>query len=152
MSAGEAANKYYNLEELEDKETCVTEVFLNPDGKVTVGVTDGPIFAQATGDWSVDNSGSFKMVLTRKYETGRSTKISTDMGEFSFSVERVLTGTMSHVGELVAVEGIVHSVDEVVGDREVGFFEMIDTTEARKGLTDEEIEADIMAGKKMNST
>jgi hypothetical protein len=44
-----------------------------------------------------------------------------------------LTGTISHVGEYISVEGKIHNMDEVLGDEEVGFFEMIDTTEERGG-------------------
>jgi hypothetical protein len=35
------ANKYYQLEELEDRDDCSTEVLLKDDGTVIAGATDG---------------------------------------------------------------------------------------------------------------
>ena len=45
--------EYYQLEELEDKETCTTELFLREDGVVDFGETDGPKYIAAAGTWSV---------------------------------------------------------------------------------------------------
>jgi hypothetical protein len=144
--------KYFNLEELEDKESCLTEVLFNADGKVTIGVTDGPVFTEASGEWELDDAtGSFKMFMMRKYDAGKETKIPTDMGEFAFKVERVFTGTVTDIGGLIAFEGVMHAIDDAFGDLQVGFFEMIDTTEARMGLSDEEAADKILSGKKMKS-
>jgi hypothetical protein len=55
----------------------------------------------------------------------------TDMGEFEFDVVRTFTGEMTMVGASAAVQGGIHSSDEILGDQEVGFFNMIDTTDAR---------------------
>jgi hypothetical protein len=128
-------NKYFNLQELEDKEQAVTEVLLNSDNTVTVGETDGPLFASAAGTWS-SQGDSFQMTLRRTYSAGSESSSSTDMGEFSFTVERTFTGTLYMVGAKLAVEGSVHSVDEH-GDNEVGYFEMIDVTKERAGEKDE---------------
>jgi hypothetical protein len=94
----------------------------------------------ASGKWETDDSGNFKMTLMREYESGQETKRGTDMGEFKFSVERTFTGELGFVGECVAVTGAIHSVDDTVGDREVGFFNLIDTTKERLGVTEEEAE------------
>jgi hypothetical protein len=135
-----AADKYYNIEEFEDKDSCLTEIFLNPDGSVQAGITDGPVYSDFTGEWSVNEKDDFKMTLVRKYDTGtKNKKNPTGMGEFTFAVERIFTGTMSHVGANLSFEGVVHAMDEKLGDYKVGFFEMIDTTEEREKLTDAEI-------------
>jgi hypothetical protein len=130
-AASSAAGKYFQLEELEDRETATTEVLLNADLSVAVGVTDGPIFTQARGTWSQGEDGSFAMKIVRKYQAGRETSTWTDMGEFEFEVERSFTGDMSLVGECMSVTGSIHSEDDILGDREVGFFNMIDTTDMR---------------------
>lgn len=130
----------------------MTEVFFNPDFSIKVGVTDGPLFTEANGEWELDEAtGSFKMMIVRKFETGRQTKNPTNMGEFAFSVERVFTGTVTSVGGLLAFEGVVHALDDQFGDLQVGFFEMIDTTEARMLLSDEEAADKILLGKKAKS-
>jgi zinc transporter ZupT len=66
-------------------------------------------------------------------------------------VERVFTGTVTSVGGLLAFEGVVHALDDQFGDLQVGFFEMIDTTEARMLLSDEEAADKILLGKKAKS-
>jgi hypothetical protein len=124
------ANKYFQLEELEDADKAVTELYLNGDNSVTVGETDGPFFASAEGSWS-QTEEQFKLTLTRTYKAGSEPKTFTDIGEFTFSVERVLTGTLYRVGAKLAVQGSIHSIDEY-GDNEVGFFEMIDVTQERE--------------------
>jgi hypothetical protein len=60
------------------------------------------------------------------------------MDEFSYSVERPFVGEMALVGGKLAVEGSIHSVDDMVGDREVGYFSMLDTTKIKLGLEKEE--------------
>jgi len=133
------SRKYYQLEELEDKESCTTDVFLNSDRTVTVGETDGPVYLSASGTWSQDPSdGSFRMVLSRTYEAGREPHQFTDMGEFDFTVERVFTGEVTEVGSKLAVVGSIHDMDEAVGDKSVGFFNMIDTTKERLGEKDDD--------------
>jgi hypothetical protein len=131
-----AADRFYNLEEMEDKDTCTTEVFLTADGGVSVGETDGPLFVGAKGSWSQQGE-TFRMSLTRTYDAGAEKTNPTDVGEFTFDTERIFTGTLTIIGEKVAVEGSVHMVDEH-GDNEVGFFSMIDTTKERLGEEDEE--------------
>jgi hypothetical protein len=109
------------------------------------------MFVYATGEWKKLADDTFRMVLMRKYDAGKETKKSTDMGEFSFAVERIFTGSIAYVGDKVAIEGTIHAVDEELGDREVGFFEMIDSTQERLGMTDEEAADLMMRGKKLTS-
>jgi len=55
------------------------------------------------------------------------------MGEFEYELERTYIGDMTAVGESVAVTGVMHCTDVLSGeDQEVGFFNMIDGTDARE--------------------
>jgi hypothetical protein len=123
---------------MEDKETCTTEVFLSEDGTAKVGETDGPLFVEASGVWKQDLEGLFELNIKRTYETGKEPSLDTDMGVFRFEVDRTFTGELFDVGGLVAVNGAIVSIDEMFGDLEVGFFNMIDTTEARSENIDEQ--------------
>jgi len=132
----EIGQRFFQLEEMEDKETEITEVFLNADRTVSLGETDGPVYISAQGTWS-KNGPSFQMNLIRTFEAGKEKGQPTDMGEFSFSVERVYAGDMTVVGGKTAVSGVIHQIDDL-GDREVGYFNMIDTTRERLGENDRE--------------
>lgn len=131
MLFGSAANKYFQLEEAEDKDTCATELFLKEDKTVTVGESDGPLPLEASGSWEQKDDGSFTMTITRTFKAGKEAGKPTDMGEFAFTVERVFTGEISAVGACLAMTGSMHDIDAVFGDRQVGFFNMIDTTDER---------------------
>jgi hypothetical protein len=52
VSIDDLAPKEFQLEELEDKEESETEVWLNPDGTVTLGKTNGPLWKGYRGDWT----------------------------------------------------------------------------------------------------
>eukprot|EP00573_Skeletonema_grethae_P000228 CAMPEP_0201686220 /NCGR_PEP_ID=MMETSP0578-20130828/748_1 /ASSEMBLY_ACC=CAM_ASM_000663 /TAXON_ID=267565 /ORGANISM="Skeletonema grethea, Strain CCMP 1804" /LENGTH=187 /DNA_ID=CAMNT_0048170243 /DNA_START=59 /DNA_END=622 /DNA_ORIENTATION=+ len=132
------AGKHFQLEELEDAEKCTTDILLNSDMTVTVGRTDGPLFSSSYGTWSesADDSSedraTFEMKLSRTYTAGGDSKDPTDIGEFTYEVERTFNGLMTVVGgSMAAMEGAILDVDDLFGTREVGFFNMIDTTEAR---------------------
>ena len=115
----------------------MTEIRLNADNSVTIGETDGPLFTAATGTWSA-TAETLTMTLSRTYSAGSESAVATDMGEFSFTVDRTFTGNLYMVGAKLAVEGSVHALDEH-GDNEVGYFEMIDVTKEREGLKDDEL-------------
>ena len=68
------------------------------------------------------------MTITRTFSVGQK---STDMGEFSYDVERYFAGEIVQVGAAIAVTGAIHSADPTLGDVEVGFFNMIDTTDEK---------------------
>lgn len=100
------ASKFFNLEEMEDKESCTTEVFLSQDGSVTLTETNGPPPVESYGRWRVYNDGkTFEMTVTRTYSSGRD---HTAIGEFKFDVERIFMGELLYVGSLVGVEGSMH--------------------------------------------
>jgi hypothetical protein len=127
-------SKFYQLEELEDKEACTTEVFLNKNGSITLTETNGPPPVSSSGSWSYSYNGSgnmvMKMKIVRTYGTGNA---SSGVGEFTFDVERNFVGDVSLVGGLVSVTGAMIMEDDFFGDTEVGFFSMIDTTDAKLG-------------------
>jgi len=120
-------NKFFQLDEREDKDEACTEIFLRNDKTVDFGETDGPVPIKTTGTWELEGD-SFKMNIKRTFESGKKESRMTDMGEFQFDVERQLTGTCSKVGDTFAIEGKIHSFDEALGDKEVGYFGMLDTT------------------------
>ena len=99
-------SKYFQLEELEDREASTTEVFLSSDGRVMLTETDGPPPTSATGNWEKGTNNDFKMTLVRSFGGGRS---SSDIGEFSFTVERRFTGELSLVGGSVHISGSMYS-------------------------------------------
>eukprot|EP00429_Kryptoperidinium_foliaceum_P066065 CAMPEP_0176061244 /NCGR_PEP_ID=MMETSP0120_2-20121206/30534_1 /TAXON_ID=160619 /ORGANISM="Kryptoperidinium foliaceum, Strain CCMP 1326" /LENGTH=171 /DNA_ID=CAMNT_0017394801 /DNA_START=127 /DNA_END=642 /DNA_ORIENTATION=+ len=132
LSAIRCFDKYYQLEELEDKESCTTELFLRADGVVEFGETDGPQFLAAAGTWSVpDGTDDFNMVVTRVFSAGQD---DSDMGEFNFELSKTYRGDMTMVGASVGVTGVMATADTVDGsEREVGYFNMIDVTDERMG-------------------
>jgi hypothetical protein len=124
------SGKYFQLEELEDKESCTTELFFKPDSTVTVGRTDGPRFTEAFGTWEQQADGVVTVVLKRMYGAGRTRIAETDLGEFQFEVERTFLGELYTVGASKAVSGTIM----MYGDQEVGFFNLIETTSEREAL------------------
>lgn len=134
------ASKFFQLEEMEDKETCATQLFLEPGGVVAAKTseTDGPIPKEVSGTWSTANEGkSFEMTINRAFGAGGESSKQSDMGEFKFSVDRRYEGDFTFVGESLSVTGDIHSIDETFGDMKVGWFNMIDTTDARLGAEKE---------------
>mmetsp|Transcript_24779 Transcript_24779/g.60873 ORF Transcript_24779/g.60873 Transcript_24779/m.60873 type:complete len:369 (+) Transcript_24779:77-1183(+) len=123
-------NTFYQLEEMEDGETSRTEVYLMQDRQVDFGKTDGPVPDYVEGQWSVDSGDDeFTMTIRRVFGTG---KRGSDMGEFSFEIVRELRGDLTMVGESVAITGTIVNKDDLLGDKEVGYFNMVDDTEERE--------------------
>ena len=121
-------NKYYQLEEMEDKENSTTELFLTAEGTVEFGETDGPLWSSAEGRWHVEpGTDDFTMTIIRKFNAGDS---HTDMGEFSYDIGRTYTGVMTKVGESVGITGVMYAQTDLyeASDKEVGYFNMIDGT------------------------
>eukprot|EP00522_Entomoneis_paludosa_P009418 CAMPEP_0172441968 /NCGR_PEP_ID=MMETSP1065-20121228/2464_1 /TAXON_ID=265537 /ORGANISM="Amphiprora paludosa, Strain CCMP125" /LENGTH=349 /DNA_ID=CAMNT_0013191607 /DNA_START=45 /DNA_END=1094 /DNA_ORIENTATION=- len=123
-------DKFYQLEEREDKECITTELFLLPNRVIDFGETDGPMPIATSGTWDVQpGTDNYSMLITRKFASG---KEGTDMGEFEFETVREFKGEMTMVGESVAITGVMISKDDLLGDEEVGFFNMIDGTKERE--------------------
>jgi hypothetical protein len=75
-------DKFYQLEEMEDADTCTTEVFLNADRTATFGRTDGPVPLQSVGSWQiVPGTNDFQMYIVRTFKSGDKHK---DVGEFTY--------------------------------------------------------------------
>jgi len=124
--------RYFQLEELEDASSATTEIFLNADHTLSIGETDGPLFLKATGTWQ-QQADQFLMSLTRTYQGGTEKREVTSMGEFPFQVVRTFVGDVTSVGDLVSVSGKITSNDDVMGEKNVGYFHLIDTTNDRLG-------------------
>jgi hypothetical protein len=123
------SGKYFQIEEMEDRERCTTEVLLNADASVSLLQTDGPLYKKASGSWKFLPNGMFEMTLIRSFEGGQPSKEPTKLGLFQFSTTRVFRGNMAHVGAKTSMEGTIIDVSSVDGEeRSVGFFEMIDST------------------------
>ena len=124
---------YFQVEEMEDRDSCTTEVMLNDNKTLMVLETNGPLFVSATGSWNLDEDGSFDMMLNRTYLSGRDSKTITDMGAFWYTTSRKFKGHMSKIGDKQGIGGSLYDVDSESNDRKVGFFEMIDTTVGENG-------------------
>jgi len=130
------ASKFFDLKEMEDKENACTDIYLSPDTTVLVGETNGPIPKDAKGTWIVSEDGtSFTMKILRTYDSGKDVvDDSISSCDFTFHVERTFTGEVSKTeGGTLKIEGSMHNIDSSLGDMEVGFFTMVDTSDDRFG-------------------
>lgn len=114
---------------MEDEDKCITELKLNYDGTIWIGESDGPLCRHATGSWKQNDDGSIDFKLVRTYRAGNDAREATGMGEFEYTVERQFTGSAAAVGSKLSYQGVVHLIDDVLGDKEVGYFEMIDVSD-----------------------
>ena len=159
LQAWRLVGKYFQIEEMEDRDSCTTEVILNSNATISTLATNGPRHVSATGMWKLDPStGDFIMTLHRTYEAGRDSKISTNVGMFTFTTVRKFIGRLYNIGIKQGISGNTYDVtgttsssgsdDGDGGDennnsrrlaeiddttpvtelRKVGFFEMIDST------------------------
>jgi len=129
-------DKTYQLEEREDKDVWTTELFLNADRTVKFGQTDGAPFDKAMGTWEIyPGTNDFKMKIERRFNTGRE---KSDVGEFSFVVERTYIGEMTEVGESVGITGVIQAMEGLNNEivKEVGYFNMIDGTDEKASYAD----------------
>ena len=127
-------SKCFQLEEKEDRCTCITEIVLAEDNTLHIGNTDGPQPTSSHGTWMIDHQderSTFTMKLERTFKTGYS---GTDMGEFFYPVERTFVGELTKAGALDAIEGSIHipslDNDDTLGSETtaIGYFSMIDIT------------------------
>jgi len=134
FSRRELIGKEFQLEEREDKDTAITELWLLEDGSVKIGATDGPLLKNFKGSWTVTEDfkgnaigdNAFQMSLVRTYEAGEHTG-KNQVGSFPYYVERRYLGDIDTTGEFVSVSGTIHGNDEGKKvDCEVGYFALID--------------------------
>ena len=140
-----ARDGYFQLEEREDADMCITEIYCKGDGTVEILDTDGPIFTKASGSWKEElatnrgsvqfgrsqTRGTFTMSICRSYPAGHDKTLATDMGNFDYDVVRYYKGEYGQVGGKLNVSGKIFktSVDEQKYENEIGYFELLDTTE-----------------------
>lgn len=122
--------KHFQLEELEDKETCTTDLYFEDDNTIKIGETDGPLSVKASGSWKIEDDSTITLYIERTFGAGSSSTDATGIGEFEFTVKRKMSGEMTVVGDHVAATGSI--INEDVG--EIGFFNLIDTTQERQSL------------------
>jgi hypothetical protein len=140
LSAWRLIGKYFQIEEMEDRDSCTTEVILNQNNTVTPLETNGPLHKEASGTWKLDPvSGEFVMTLSRTYEAGYSSKIPTNVGVFSFNTVRKFVGRLYNIGVKQGISGNIYDISDADPNdapedlRKVGFFEMIDSTLSEDG-------------------
>lgn len=127
-------DKEFQLEEREDKDSSVTDVWLRADGSVDLRQTDGPPLESFKGSWMVNEDlkgdakgeNAFKMTLVRQFAGGTHTGAN-QAGEFMYNVKREFWGDISKTGDVISVSGTIHGEDEAKKvDCEVGYFALID--------------------------
>lgn len=148
LSSHSVVGKIFQLEERQDKDLALTELILNVDNTVSLGNTDGPLPIEATGRWILHDDGKFEMELCRSFETGYDTgnnsfKSSTGpgsatayslsasanrIGRFHYTVPIAFRGELTDVGGKIAVEGAMVLSTQDLGDMEVGYFSLLDTS------------------------
>mmetsp|Transcript_3151 Transcript_3151/g.7006 ORF Transcript_3151/g.7006 Transcript_3151/m.7006 type:complete len:197 (+) Transcript_3151:109-699(+) len=129
VSGSDLTSRDFQIEELEDREGCETELWLNEDGTVTIGATNGPSVKDYVGNWELIET-SFRMRLTRSYGAGSSSTGANCIGEFTYDITREFWGTLEMIGTSMSISGKTHANTEFSSDNfiesEVGFFSMID--------------------------
>ena len=115
-----------NLQELEDDTDTITQLFLNPDGTITHGATEGPLPAAACGLWQCGRT-QFQMTLTRSFTNPGMTlpaayDKSWQLKDYTYSVTRIFMGNVNPnafnpeeaLGGVNIVEGRMELYDERV--------------------------------------
>jgi hypothetical protein len=115
-----------NLQELEDDTDAITQLFLNADGTITHGKTEGPPPAAVCGLWQCGNK-QFQMTLTRSFTnpgmtlpTGYNKRWK--LKDYTYSVTRIFRGNVNpnafnpnaNLGGVNVVEGRMELYDERV--------------------------------------
>lgn len=128
LTKGDFVGKEFQLEEREDKDTEITELWLQEDGTLKFGQTDGPPTEKAWGIWTLRDGGEkpFRMEVIRTYKTAEDRSGANQVGEFSYEVKREFWGEIKGIGEILTVEGTMHGDDATNNDCEVGYFSLID--------------------------
>ena len=110
---------------------AITELTFNEDNTITFGDTDGPLPIEARGSWQL-NDDEFQMEICRTFETGvegsAESNLNNRIGQFAYDVLVGFRGELISVGGKLAVEGSMVVSKEDLGDLEVGYFSLLDTT------------------------
>ena len=122
------------LQELEDDMESRTQVFLNPDGTVELGATDGPPPLDFCGLWQC-GANSFQMVLRRVFSTDKS--IFPDPNGPKYAVTRVYAGSIDPTSTGVAlIEGRMAFYNQ---DSTIGYFVLDANVEAEMSGDTEDV-------------
>lgn len=126
--------KEFQLEEREDQDSGLTELWLQEDGTIKFGQSDGPPTEKAWGIWTYSDGADkpLFMELIRTYKTAEDKTGANQVGEFEYEVKREFWGTVKQIGDdIVTAEGTIHGDDEAADvDCEVGYFSLIDEAAA----------------------
>ena len=118
LTSTQIENKSYQLEEMEDSEACSSAIYLNADGSVAMGVTDGPQPSSVQGTWNYDDDKKeLRMDIKRSFE-----------GDYPFEVRRFLVGHLDERkgSELVVFSGnLFRDPTDFSREEAVGYFSMI---------------------------
>lgn len=125
--------KEFQLEEREDQDSGLTELWLQADGTIKFGQSDGPPTEKEWGVWAY-NDGAEKplfMEIIRTYKTAEDKTGANQVGEFEYEVKREFWGNLKQIGNIIGAEGTIHGDDEAAAvDCEVGYFSLIDEAAA----------------------
>ena len=107
------------LQEMEDNMESRTQIFLNADGSVSLGATDGPPPEDSCGYWQC-GSDAFQMTLMRVFNSDQASLIPNP--DNLYTVTRVYTGNVEPRSSGVAiVEGRMALAGTDLSDA-IGFF------------------------------
>lgn len=115
------ANKSYQLEEDEDEVSTTSAVFLNEDGTLSIGKTDGPTPEEVNAKWKYsDSDGELMVEIERIYQEGKTI----------FPVKRILRGHLDdsnkNLRDLPVFTGAMYQDPaDFSPHSEVGWFNMI---------------------------
>lgn len=120
------ANKSYQLEEDEDASSATTAMYLNGDGTISLGVTDGPEPDRIKASWKFNASDEEIELNIERYFEGEA--------GIEFMVKRVLRGhfnrTPQNSGELPIFTGAMYPFPTDFSKySEVGYFAIILATD-----------------------
>lgn len=132
------------LTEMEDDTCCRTQVWLNPDGTVTLGQSEAPPCVEWCGLWQCGQD-EFQMTLQRRYTNDLSLELDPD--ESIFTVTRTYTGFLNLEGSGVEiVSGAIHFYHyEHDADSDLGYFTLTSNA-ILNAARDESSEAEIYEG------
>lgn len=120
------ANKSYQLEEDEDSLSCTSAIYLNEDGTLSIGRTDGPKPDRVYATWKYsDEEGEIVLNIERFFGADTNTP---------FSVKRILRGhiekTSKNLSDLAIFSGGMYQEPaDFSPQSEVGWFSMIIATD-----------------------
>jgi len=118
-------NEGFQLEEFEDRESCISFIKLLCSGSVDILETTGPLHTDFFGQWAYDpSSGQVEIEITKKFDTqlGLGYELAR---RYVGQVEEVLSSTYIIGGRVLDNDGLFLDTKEA----DLGFFKMIQATD-----------------------